>query len=249
MTFTKDQLIEHAREKIKVLKMSVTQSAFKDIRPELELDLALAEMAMAGMEAEPVAWKAVFKLDGQPGSNFDKIFESRQAMNDVVSLHERGGFIVSVTPLYTAPQPIADMAAQLESARQHIAELEAAPPAPVGEGETPVPLMPDFPGRTLTQRECYRAGFEAGKAAGLPEGYCSMPKKLTAENGAKGALSGEFHVTYRIVCQSCAGEGCEDCNEEGGWDGEIPVGWDTIKRIHEAAVDACALPAAPQQEV
>ncbi|MHA4940208.1 Lar family restriction alleviation protein [Enterobacter hormaechei] len=83
----------------------------------------------------------------------------------------------------------------------------------------------------------------------LPDGYCVMPKKLTAENGAKGALSGEFHVTHRITCQSCGGEGCEDCNEEGGWDGEIPIGWDTIKLIYGAAVESCALPAAPQQEV
>lgn len=82
----------------------------------------------------------------------------------------------------------------------------------------------------------------------LPDGCCVMPLKLTAENGAKGALSGEFHVTNRIVCQSCAGEGCEDCNDEGGWDAEIPVSWDTIKRIHGAAVEACSLPAAPQQE-
>lgn len=83
----------------------------------------------------------------------------------------------------------------------------------------------------------------------IPDGFCIMPKKLTAENGGKGALSGEFYVTTRIVCQSCGGEGCEDCNDEGGLDAEIPVIWDTIKRIHEAAVEACSLPAAPQQEV
>lgn len=83
----------------------------------------------------------------------------------------------------------------------------------------------------------------------IPDGYCIMPLKLTANNGAKGALCGEFHVQYRIVCQSCVGEGCEDCNHTGGWDAEIPVSWDTIKRIHESAVEACALPASPQQEV
>ena len=82
----------------------------------------------------------------------------------------------------------------------------------------------------------------------LPDGYCAMPLKLTAENGAKGALSGEFHVSHRIVCQSCGGEGCEDCNDEGGWDGEIPISWDTIKLIHQAAVEACALPAVPQEQ-
>ncbi|MGX5107219.1 DUF3850 domain-containing protein [Enterobacter cloacae] len=46
--------------------------------------------------------------------------------------------------------------------RNHIAELEAAPPAPVGDGETAV--MPDFSGYALTQRECYQAGKKAGLA-------------------------------------------------------------------------------------
>ncbi len=44
--------------------------------------------------------------------------------------------------------------------RNHIAELEAAPPAPVSKGETAV--MPDYPGYALTQRECYQAGKKAG---------------------------------------------------------------------------------------
>lgn len=87
-----------------------------------------------------------------------------------------------------------------------------------------------------------------GNSPVIPDGCCIMPMKLTAKNGAKGALSGEFHVTHHIVCQSCGGEGCEDCNEEGGWDGEILIGWDIIKKIHDAAVKACSMPAAPQQE-
>ncbi|MCP1114422.1 hypothetical protein M6B24_14400 [Enterobacter bugandensis] len=57
--------------------------------------------------------------------------------------------------------------------RNHIAELEAAPPAPVGPGETAV--MPDYPGYVLTQRECYQAGkkaglAEAGKSPVIPDG-------------------------------------------------------------------------------
>lgn len=78
-----------------------------------------------------------------------------------------------------AMQPASDMAAQLESARLHIAELEAAPPAPVGEGDAPLELLPDFPGRTLTQRECYRAGFEAGKA--LRDGWVAVPVEPTED--------------------------------------------------------------------
>lgn len=63
------------------------------------------KMALAGMEAVPVAWKINFILEGQPGSNFDKIFENSAAMNDAVSLHKLGGFSISITPLYAEPQP------------------------------------------------------------------------------------------------------------------------------------------------
>ncbi|EPG9192136.1 hypothetical protein RKK57_000200 [Enterobacter hormaechei] len=51
----------------------------------------------------------------------------------------------------------------VEWQRNHIAELKAAPPAPVGHGEAAV--MPDYPGYVMTQREC----FEAGKKARLAE--------------------------------------------------------------------------------
>lgn len=154
-------------------------------------------------------------------------------------------------------------------------ELYANPPAPVSvPDEVLKRLLPDaekaefwfeHDGKILFEGVKFNnAVFEACRAAMLqgaenaesrcsnspviPDGYCIMPLKLTADNGAKGALCGEFHVHYRIVCQSCVGEGCEDCNHTGGWDAEIPVSWDAIKRIHEAAVEACALPAAPQRE-
>ncbi|MGR7241199.1 hypothetical protein ACU619_14815 [Klebsiella aerogenes] len=58
------------------------------------------------------------------------------------------------------------MARMLLAAQAHITELEAAPPAPVGPGEEPVPVMPDFPGKVMTQRECWQAGKEAGLAEG-----------------------------------------------------------------------------------
>lgn len=62
------------------------------------------------------------------------------------------------------------MARMLLAAQAHITELEAAPPAPVGPGEEPMPVMPDFPGKAMTQRECW----QAGKKVGLAEGrYCA----------------------------------------------------------------------------
>lgn len=99
-----------------------------------------------------------------------------------------------------------------------------------------------------TVLEIYTRAPDVQSVLHVPDGYCAMPLRLTAANGAKGALSGEFHVTLQNVCQSCGGEGCEDCNDEGNWDSEIAIGWDTIKRIHEAAVEACALPIGVKQE-
>ncbi|HBR4930647.1 TPA: DUF550 domain-containing protein [Klebsiella pneumoniae] len=72
---------------------------------DLEILKRVARMALAAMDSEPVAWKVRFKLEGQPGSNFNKFFENRKAMNDVVSLHELGGFNIDVTPLYRHAQP------------------------------------------------------------------------------------------------------------------------------------------------
>ncbi|WP_318594354.1 DUF551 domain-containing protein [Enterobacter kobei] len=66
--------------------------------------------------------------------------------------------------------------------RNHIAELEAALPAPVGEGEAAV--MPDYPGYVMTQRECYQAGKKAGLAEPvttankLPEGWVACSERM-----------------------------------------------------------------------
>ncbi|HHK9553105.1 TPA: hypothetical protein ACQZHX_002470 [Enterobacter sichuanensis] len=80
--------------------------------------------------------------------------------------------------------------------RNHIAELEAAPPAPVGKGEAAV--MPDYPGYTMTQRECYQAGkkaglAEAGSSPVVPDGYALVPVEPTLEMikaGANAASAG-----------------------------------------------------------
>ncbi|MFB4406850.1 hypothetical protein ACE3I4_13915 [Enterobacter hormaechei subsp. xiangfangensis] len=61
--------------------------------------------------------------------------------------------------------------------RNHITELEAAPPAPVGEGETAV--MPDYPGYVMTQRECYQVGVKVGMERSAPVlqvWYGAMPE-------------------------------------------------------------------------
>lgn len=81
----------------------------------------------------------------------------------------------------------------------------------------------------------------------LPTGYVLMPERLTAENGAKSALSGEFHELTDIECPECLGNGddsygedCPECNGDGKVAQRVTVEWDTIKRIYAKAVEVCA---------
>lgn len=57
MTFTKEQLTERALRKVKELEFAITQSAFTSIRDGLNEELELARIALASLEAEPVAWE------------------------------------------------------------------------------------------------------------------------------------------------------------------------------------------------
>jgi len=69
-----------------------------------------------------------------------------------------------------------------------------------------------------------------------------MPESLTAENGAKGLLSGEFSETVIMQCEYCDGQGmvehqvtdevCEECGGAGDYALKVPVSWTTIKDIY-----------------
>ena len=67
-----------------------------------------------------------------------------------------------------------------------------------------------------------------------------LPKELTAENGAKGLLSGEFFEEIEIECPECHGVGddtCEVCEDMGTITQEVPVSWTTIKAIYKMVVE------------
>lgn len=68
-----------------------------------------------------------------------------------------------------------------------------------------------------------------------------MPKELTAENGAKSLLSGEFFVDVEDQCLEygdiCHDVNCEDCQGTGVIHSKIPINWTTIKEIYAMAVE------------
>lgn len=71
MQFTKEQLTERARRKVKELEFAITQSAFTSIRDGLEEELELARIALASLEAEPIG--AFHIADQQVGGTSDYI--------------------------------------------------------------------------------------------------------------------------------------------------------------------------------
>lgn len=80
-----------------------------------------------------------------------------------------------------------------------------------------------------------------------PSGYVMVPKCLTAENGAKSVMIGEFSETKFINCPECFGDDeCETCDGSGRIEISVPVSWTNIKAIWAKGVEHFA--AAPKQE-
>ncbi|WP_249415185.1 hypothetical protein [Citrobacter sp. RHBSTW-00903] len=85
---------------------------------------------------------------------------------------------------------------------------------------------------------CRAAMLQAGNSPVIPDGYMLVPKKLTAENGAKSALSGEFSETKFINCPECFGDDdCETCDGSGRIEITVPVSWTNIKAIWAKGIE------------
>lgn len=71
-----------------------------------------------------------------------------------------------------------------------------------------------------------------------------MPRALTAENGAKGLLNGEFHEEVEVACPDCDGgewhdletDQCGTCKDTGQLTQKVPISWTTIKAIYAMTV-------------
>lgn len=100
---TKEQLHERARENVKALKMASRQTAFESAREEILADLQLAELALAAMDGEPVAYTDEAELC---------------FVNDMACMWTKGMGINEV-PLYRhAQQPVAVTDDELNAALQ-----------------------------------------------------------------------------------------------------------------------------------
>lgn len=83
----------------------------------------------------------------------------------------------------------------------------------------------------------------------LPQGYALVPCKLTAENGAKSCMIGEFTEQTEISCPECFGDDeCETCDGSGMIEVTVPVSWTTIKDIWSKGIEHFAATAAQESE-
>ncbi|MEK9103297.1 ead/Ea22-like family protein [Escherichia coli] len=151
-----------------------------------------------------------------------------------------------------------------------IADLEAKQPSPVVPEEKPMPnplsmyavdavaAITEVRGWNACRAamlhgakpvsQTYKLNKLSGNSPVTPDGWVMVPKRLTAENGAKGALSGEFSETTFISCPECFGDDdCDTCDGSGRIEIKVPVTWTTIKSIWDKGIAYFA--AEPPQEV
>jgi hypothetical protein len=183
----------------------------------------LARIALASLEAKPIG--AFHIADQQVGGTTDYIKDGEWPIDDGVI------------------------------------EVYAAPPAPVVPEEMPkglagqiVSLLAHNIGDKFLAQKIWnacRAAMLQGADGNSPvnqDGWVMVPMRLTAENGAKSTLSGEFSETKFINCPECFGDDdCETCDGSGRIEIKVPVSWTTIKEIWAKGIEHFA--AAPQQEV
>lgn len=75
----------------------------------------------------------------------------------------------------------------------------------------------------------------------LDDDGIQMPLTLTAENGAKSRLLGEFFEEVKEICPECWGDeddvgDCDVCHGYGNHTIKVPVRWTTIKDIYARIV-------------
>ena len=135
----------------------------------------------------------------------------------------------------------------IELAAQH----QVAPVAEVNEGDDGlfIEFIYGENGNPLKRGDklYLRQSEQPESVAAVPEGYCIMPRRLTAENGAKALLLGEFTLKVTMECSECCeleepSEGCEICDGEGEYGQKHTIPWDQIKFIYSEAVRGLARP-------
>lgn len=202
-------------------------------------------------EASALARMALAAMDSEPDCNERQLFCSTDTarMKKVISVYAGS----EATPLYrhAQPAPVVDaddnfyswFGREWTENYQHNQYTTAA--------KQMLGVMAESAWKAgrraaMLQAEPVTTATKLGNSPVIPDGYVMVPMRLTAENGAKGALSGEFSETKFVNCPECFGDDeCETCDGSGRIEITVPVTWTTIKEIWAKGVEHFA--AAPQE--
>ena len=180
------------------------------------------------MDSEPVAWLAIYH-----GEVYDEAIGITRSVVEAQADHFGWeSALTEIIPLYRHAQPAPEKYNIGDATMRHIF---------TPTGMTNVSDMQ----AVFDRVEAVLVGMNQ-PAPVVPDGYVMVPMRLTAENGAKGALSGEFSETKFVNCPECFGaDECETCDGSGRIEIKVPVSWTTIKDIWIKGVEHFA--AAPQE--
>lgn len=200
--------------------------------PSASEERELARMALAAMDSEPVAEV----LSNRPGNDTSTI-DRALPVGTQLYRHAQPVPVVSADLLHTAASAIEDLLEHTNPNTSYYSGVWADVPGKLRAamlqaksltGNSPVIGIDLASGPDRTVEVSYVA----------PPGYVMVPMRLTAENGAKGALSGEFSETKFVNCSECFGDDeCETCDGSGRIEITVPVSWTTIKEIWAKGVE------------
>lgn len=193
----------------------------------------LARLALAAMDSEPVAWRR---------------FQETPTDGGYWILYDYKPNCSGAEPLYRHAQPepeypevlpcqvLLEPGLRFGKGIKTSTMLAALARRAVHESDM-VALSPEERVEFQARIEDFKA-LIAQPAPVVLDGYVMVPMRLTAENGAKGALSGEFSETKFVNCPECFGDDeCETCDGSGRIEITVPVTWTTIKEIWAKGVE------------
>ncbi|WP_260461662.1 DUF550 domain-containing protein [Klebsiella aerogenes] len=196
-----------------------------------ELELAAFKMALAAMDSEPVTQDEREAFEAFMAKRFGDLVDQRRAKNG-----DYGYMAWDMVVAWTVWQA---RAAMLQAEPVTTANKLGNSPE---QGESRCGTK----GSPALDSSSKNAESRCGNSPVIPAGYVMVPMRLTAENGAKGALSGEFSETQFVNCSECFGDDeCETCDGSGRIEIKVPVSWTTIKEIWIKSIEHFA--AAPQE--
>ncbi|EEV7832102.1 ead/Ea22-like family protein [Escherichia coli] len=211
-----------------------------------------------------VGYIPICRIEGaHPESGFDEDFQMEQQANaEFIAAANPATVLALLDELEAANKRIAELEAEPVSQAYNLAELIEGMEVSIDVSTCDADLGNRYFGTVTEALELDTAkngyillvqdaepNFDInGNSPVTPDGWVIVPKKLTAENGAKGVLSGEFSETTFISCPECFGDDdCETCDGSGRIEIKVPVSWTTIKTIWAKGCEYFSI-VAPQQD-